>query len=45
MKVLVLPNISQDNKQKIVDAFPKLDIEFDTQKDVTQEKINSADIV
>ena len=45
MKVLVLPNISSENKQKIVDAFPQLDIEFDTQKDVTQEKINSADIV
>ena len=45
MKVLVLPNISQDNKQKIVDAFPQLEIEFDTQKDVTQEKVDGCDIV
>lgn len=45
MKVLVLPNISAKNKQKMMDAYPNIEFVFDTQKDVTQDKVDDCDIV
>lgn len=45
MKVLILPNLNEENKKKIVTAYPNIEFVFDTQKGVTQEKIDDCDII
>ena len=45
MKVLILPNLSEQNKHKIKDAYPNIEFVFDTQKTVTQEMVDACDIL
>lgn len=45
MKVLVLPKINEQNKQKLLTHFPEIQFIFETQDTVTQEIIDSADII
>ena len=45
MKILVLPNLSQENKRKMVNAYPEIEFVFDTQKGVSQEVVDACDVV
>lgn len=45
MKVLILPNLSEQNKQKIAEAYPDVTFVFDTQKGVSQDVVDACDIV
>ncbi len=45
MKVLVLPKINENNKNKLVNSFKDIEFIFDSQDSVTQELIDNADVV
>lgn len=45
MKVLVLPNLNEANKNKIVYAYPNIEFVFDKQATVKQEIVDACDVV